>query len=345
MKRILSTLIAALALLIISSSCSNDATIMRKKVTGKAGELIIVVPRPTWDGEIGSNLRKVLAQPQLALPQDEPIFDLIDVPPMAFKEIFKTSRNIITVNISTNIDSSKVEFKKDVWAWPQAVVNIHAKNKQDFTKLFDKYSNQIIAFLIKAERDRVLMNLKNYHDNLAKSVILEKFGFDLNLAPGFKLVDQADDFAWLKYETPEISQGIIIHSYPYKSDSTFTENYLIQKRDSILKEHIDGALEGSYMTTEHQLPPVFNIFNFKKNYAALMRGLWRVENDFMGGPYINMTVLDASNNRVIMIDGYVYSPRFAKRNYLRQVEAMMYSLSFPNQAKNDKISSQIKMGN
>jgi hypothetical protein len=70
-----------------------------------------------------------------------------------------------------------------------------------------------------------------------------------------------------------------------------------------------------------------------------------VEGDFMGGPYINLSVLDASKNRVITLDGFVYAPKYNKRNYLRQVEAMMYSLELPDQKKNDKINSQIKMGN
>jgi len=318
---------------------------MRKKITGKAGELVVVVPEKIWDSEAGSTMRKILAQSQLGLPQDEPIFDLIDVPPVAFKDIFKTSRNIINVQISQGIDSSKVELKKDIWAWPQAVVNVQAKSTEEFIDLFTKNSDKIVAYLLKAERDRLLMNYKNYHDKAVFNTVEKKFNINLNLPPGFKVTKEDKDFAWIRFETPDISQGIIIHSFPYTSDSTFTKDYLLSMRDSILKEQIEGPTAGSYMTTEHQLPPLFNVFKFKNNYAAEMRGLWKVENDFMGGPYINLAVLDASNNRVIVIDGYVYAPRFDKRNYLRQVEAMMYSLSFPDQAKNDKINSQINMGN
>jgi hypothetical protein len=46
-----------------------------------------------------------------------------------------------------------------------------------------------------------------------------------------------------------------------------------------------------------------------------------------------------------MLDGYVYAPRFDKRNLLRQVEAMMYSMELPDQKKNDKINSEVNMGN
>jgi hypothetical protein len=65
----------------------------------------------------------------------------------------------------------------------------------------------------------------------------------------------------------------------------------------------------------------------------------------MGGPYISLAELDATNQRVVVAFGYVYAPSKDKRNLLRQVEAMIYSMKFNEQAKNDKIRSQINMGN
>ncbi|MHA7111525.1 DUF4837 family protein [Sunxiuqinia elliptica] len=334
-----------MVILAVGLGACNDQTNMRKKITGKAGELVVVVPDPTWEGATGKSFREIMAQPQLGLPQDEPIFDLINVPPSAFKEIFRTSRNIVRIKISTTVDTSEVKFRKDIWAWPQAVVDINASSTEEFNQLLKKNSDRIVAFMLKAERDRLQMNYRNYHDKAAKNIIKDKFNIQLNVPPGFKVTKQEKDFVWVRYETPDISQGIMIHSFPYQSDSTFTQQFLLNKRDSILKANVAGPAEGSYMTTERQLPPVFNVFQFKKNYASEMRGLWRVEGDFMGGPYINLTVLDAANNRIVMLDGYVYAPRFDKRNLLRQVEAMMYSLELPDQQKNDKINSQVNMGN
>ena len=71
----------------VLSSCSDD-TPMRKKVTGKAGELVVVIPKKTWEGAVGEAIQKILSQAQISLPQEEPIFDLINVPPAAFQDIF-----------------------------------------------------------------------------------------------------------------------------------------------------------------------------------------------------------------------------------------------------------------
>ncbi len=344
MKRFSLIILALLSLVIFASSCKDD-TQLRKKITGKAGEVVIVIPRESWDGSVGETMRASLAQAQLSLPQPEPIFDLISVPPNAFKDIFKTSRNIVNVRISQSADSSKVEFKKDIWAWPQAVVNITAKSSEDFDTIFKANSDRIVAYLLKAERDRLMGNYAKYNEKTVIDPLKNTLNINMVVPVGFKVAKEADNFLLLRYDTPEITQGIALYSFPYTSDSTFTPDYMLTQRDSVLKAYIEGPSTGSYMTTEHRLPPTFNIFSFKNNYATEMRGLWRVENDFMGGPFLNIAILDASNNRVVVADGFVYAPRFDKRNYLRQLEAMIYSITFPDQAKNDKIKSQIEMGN
>jgi len=344
MRRIFTVTILLAMISFLLFSCRNDSN-MQKKITGKAGELVVVVPKETWEGKVGEAMKKVLMQPQVSLPQEEPIFNVIDVPPKAFKEIFKTTRNIINVRISPTLDSAKIEFKKDVWAWPQAVVNIQAQSPESFIDLFNKNSDKIVSYILKAERNRLQMNYAKYTDQAIKKTLLKKFNIQLNIPNGFVIADEQDNFIWMRYDTPEITQGIAVYTFPYTSDSTFTTGYLLSKRDSALEKNIEGPTRKSYMTTEHQIPPTFNIFEFKNNYAAEMRGLWRMENDFMGGPFVNLSVLDISNNRVIMLDGFVYAPRFDKRNYLRQVEAIIYSLELPDQAKNDKIKSQIRMGN
>lgn len=325
-------------------SCRDNKP-LKMDITGKAGEMIVVISREAWLGAPGKVLRDVLAQPQLGLPQNEPVFDLIDVPPAAFKDIFKTTRNIITVRISSTIDNPVAEFKNDVWAKPQAVVNIDAKSQEEFEKIFLENADRIVAFFLKAEKDRLMGNYKKYNENVVYNTLQKSFDLKLNVAPGFKIAKKTDDFVWVRYETPDISQWLFIYTYKYESDSTFTREYQLAKRDEFMKKYVPGPRDSTYMTTERQVEPLFNIFEHNGNYACEMRGLWRVENDYMGGPFISISELDASGNRIVTVEGSVYAPRFDKRNYLRQMEAMVYSLEFVNQAKNDKINSEIKSGN
>ena len=56
--------------------------------------------------------------------------------------------------------------------------------------------------------------------------------------------------------------------------------------------------------------------------------MWKVVNDFMGGPFISYTFVDPEHERVITLDGYVYNPNGLKRNFVRQLEAIFNTLKF-----------------
>ena len=92
-------LISLLVLAISFVACTNDGTVMHKNITGAAGEMVVVISKNSWEGTPGKLIRETLAQPQLGLPQDEPILILsmfrklhlkifFEVPEILFKQLF-----------------------------------------------------------------------------------------------------------------------------------------------------------------------------------------------------------------------------------------------------------------
>jgi hypothetical protein len=324
-------------------SCGNSGqTTGMKKITGRPGELVMIINNEIWEGTVDSIFTEVLAQSQLGLPQGEPIFNLITVPFSAFADIFKTSRNLLMVKVGDDVDSSGVYFTYDKYASPQAVAIIEAKSKENLLPIFMSNSDKIIGFFLKSEKERLMSNYAKYREKLIDDKAKELFSISINVPPGFTIAASTADFMWARYETPEISQGIFIYSVPYVSDSTFTSDFLKVQRNIFLKNNVPGPTKGSYMTTDTEMPLLFNTTQKDGNYAAEMRGLWRVENDFMGGPFVSLSVLDLLKKRVVTIDGYVYAPGKDKRNLLRQVEAMIYSAQFVDQKDMDKLNRQFE---
>lgn len=333
-----SLLVVLISLAIVSCKFREGARM--DTVTGKANEVVVVIGKEIWKGEVGTLIREILAQPQSSLPQEEPIFSLIDVPPEAFINLFKSSRNIVTVKISPTYTEPKVEFARNTWAYPQVVVNIQASSAENFKELFIANGDKIIGYFLKAEKDRLKKTYKDSHEKAVHNTLLKAFDVNLYVPTGFKIVKNDSSFAWIRYDTPLITQNLFVYSYPYESDSTFTQNYLIGKRNLFLKHHVPGPMPGSYMTTTMDIPRDFNYVSYNGNYACEMRGLWRVENDFMGGPFVSLSVLHPDKQRVITVEGNVYAPKNDKRNYVRQMEAMIYSLEFPDQAPKEEATEQ-----
>ncbi|HIE45165.1 MAG TPA: DUF4837 family protein, partial [Flavobacteriaceae bacterium] len=44
------------------------------------------------------------------------------------------------------------------------------------------------------------------------------------------------------------------------------------------------------------------------------------------GPFLNYALLDKKNNRIIVVEGSVYAPSIAKRDYLFELEALLKTL-------------------
>src|SRR5665648_1133784 len=74
MKRITNHLTTLILLSLVIFSCDNPGAKM-ETITGKSGEVIVVIGKEVWNGPEGSEIRQILAQTQSSLPQEEPIFN------------------------------------------------------------------------------------------------------------------------------------------------------------------------------------------------------------------------------------------------------------------------------
>lgn len=54
-----------------------------------------------------------------------------------------------------------------------------------------------------------------------------------------------------------------------------------------------------------------------------------MENDMMGGPFVSHAVVDELNNRVIVVEAFVYAAGQKKGRFIRKLEASLYTLKLP----------------
>jgi hypothetical protein len=73
---------------------------------------------------------------------------------------------------------------------------------------------------------------------------------------------------------------------------------------------------------------VTTVNDFPAGYTKEMRGMWKVVNDFMGGPFLSYTFVDNRTGKLVTVEGFYYEPNQKKRNMMLQLEAIAYSLKF-----------------
>lgn len=332
MKRILTYLaVAAAALAIISCNQAKTRKALLPNISGKAGEVIVVIDKGLWEGSVGTTLRDTLARDCDFLPQKEPLYSLVDVAPSAFNNanMFQIHRNIIMVNVSPSVVEPGVVFQKDLWAAPQCVIRINAIDSESAIQLIKDNSLKIVTTIEQAERDRIIANAKRYEELALSPVVTQLAGGAPHFPSGYKLKKKTNDFLWITYDTQYVQQSVLIYKYPVvEGENMMDLDNILENTNEMLKNNVPGMFENTYMTTSTFARPSIKYMKYKGLDFAEIRGFWEVHNDYMGGPFVSHVFYSRDGQEMIVLQGFVYAPKYDKRQYLRQVESIIYSFEW-----------------
>lgn len=324
MKSILYTLSL---LSIIAISCKTTPNSHKPNPSGDAGVMVIVMNDAVKKSKAGQKLWDMMVQPMIGLPQEEPMFDVSVIPHRSLSDFMKTYRNLIMVEVGPDVQEEGIKFYKGTWAKQQALVRIYAKDTNSMEKIVDDNEIKLVGFFTKAERERLESYFSTTFNKDLKTKVENKFGVTMSVPRDFKLMKEEDGFLWMSHETHNASLGLIIYEADYVGEGSFSKEYLLNTRDQVMMKMIPGPVEGSYMTTEHMFPINYQLINMPSDTnVVVLRGLWKVQGDMMGGPFISMIHHSKQKNKILVTEGYSYNPeKPEKRNMVRQLEAILRS--------------------
>ena len=325
--------ISILFLSLIFSSCRNRTPgQFRTSATGARFEVLVVIDNQLWQAPAGRKLFNLLDQDMIGLPQPEPMFRIMQVPPVAFSDFLRPTRNIIEVDVSPErFTQTRINLLVDPISHPQRYVRITAPSDSALLSALITDGAQILNFLVIGERERSMRGLENRHHRDLSRAAQEWMGVHILLPPDMRNSTKRENFFWVSNEHQETRQDIVIYSYPYTDPNTFTFDFLVAKRDSVMRRNIQGPVPGSFMGTELYFDtPTMNVIWHNGEFAIEMFGLWRTMNGgAMGGPFYSLTRLDEVNQRVVTVEGFVFAPSVNKRNAIRALEAAVHTLQLP----------------
>ena len=327
MKRILSSILFCFAALAALVSCGNSKNVL-PGVSGKAGEVIVVIEKAHWDGELGDALREYLACDCDFLPQPEPLYNLAYVTPAGFTNMFQSHRNIIMVHIDQDVKEDGITFYNNKWARPQCIIMINAKGLDEAVAVVRRDYEKIRARLEQAERDRVVASARLYEAKEIRENVAERFGGSIVFPSGYVIKKINDSFAWIGNDNTYVYKDILVFRYPANGKDDLQPETIIAQRNRILKENVPGMFDGTYMTTSQVAEPKVSYINYKGHDFAETRGFWEVENDFMGGPFVSHSFYSLDGSEILVFEAFVYAPKYDKRQYMRQTESLLYSFQW-----------------
>ena len=318
-------ILLVLLLPLLAAGCSKEKKApVLASISGKAGEVEIVSSKAVWESEAGNAIRTVLQAEYPYTPQKESKFRIYNVPPESFVNVFRAHRNIVYLHIEDTC-AKRITINKNVWAEPQTMITVQAPDEASAAEIILASDEKICETFEDAERERVIYNAKKFGNVSLGNLVQAQFGGSPWFPSSYTLKKGTPDFVWISYETTYTTQGIFIYKFPYTGPEQFTREALVQKRNEVMKENVPGSIEGSYMITNPVITPGYWQKTYKGRNFTEIRSLWETQNDYMGGPFISDAFRSSDGSEVIVIEGFVYAPKYDKREYLRQVEAIIYS--------------------
>lgn len=324
-------IISLFAILFLLQACTNPQPRSPRSVGGTSEILVVTQNTEQWDGAAGEAIRSFFGREQYGLPQAEPHYKVANILIANLSDMFKKHRNLLIVEIDPKLKEAMVENRSDLWAKPQKVIKINAPSAEAWVEAFEAQKEGFAALFNRAERERLMDLYRPSADIKIITEIENTLDITLLVPEGFFVAKNEGNFMWLRKEVADYSQGLILYVRPYRDTIDLSPSRLIKVRDSLLQKYIPGPVGNSFMSTdkEFMLPKSVATNQFVTDYAMETRGVWNVVGDFMAGPFLSYTIVDERYNRLVTLEGYVYAPNKPKRDYLRQLEAILYTLELP----------------
>ncbi|MDR3252920.1 MAG: DUF4837 family protein [Tannerella sp.] len=312
------------------TSCNSGP--VTTHATGIAYEVIVVMDRAALESNAGEAIKQELTSPVAYLPQDEASLRTTYCPADQFDGMFKIVRNILIVNINRDL-YTKVSMlpEKDKWARGQMVVKLNAPDATSLETYLAENKRTVVNLFTEEEMKRAAEFLTESYSPTVLEKVQAKFGISLYAPSDIKSSKEGENCLWFSNDAPTGRMDLLIYTFPFTDKNTFTLDYLVEMRDSVAKQMIPGAFEGSYMSTEKRVVD-YSASKLHGKYCGIVRGLWRMEGgDMMGGPFVSYARVDEENKRVIVTEGFVYEPNKEKKNYIRRLEASLQTCLFPDE--------------
>jgi len=346
----------AIGLGIMATSCSNGIVVAPKnpkpKSFGIMNDIVILTDQMMWDGAIGDSIRYYFEGVFPVTPRPEPLFDLRFFTPekLEFEEDLRELRTYIVVanlqdeeSKTTQMlrkdlgeekfkqaieeDSFSTSIGKNKWATGQIIIYIFANSHDE---LFEEIRENFPAAASRVQsHDHEQLYAKTYSRGENKGLTIrvkEQYGFDFKIPSDYRVAidDRVLDFLMLRRDLKDVNQVISFRQYPYENTAQISKEYMKKIRNEMGLERDWSNEPNSHMVINDVDLPILE-YAFEKNgaYGREFRGIWELDNDFIGGPYISYIIVNEAKGKILFVDTWTMAPGKSKRDFMQQLELIV----------------------
>lgn len=200
-------------------------------------------------------------------------------------------------------------------------------------------SNKIIVFMLavmlvfcgcNGRRKGMLQRLNRpYEDNPEMQERVRKLiGISIELPADMRSSKQGKNFLWISNNATAGRKNMAIYKVTTADTLPLSVERFCQLRDSVMKINIKGETDSMFITTlKASIEGRFNA----KTRRCRYEGLWEMQGDAMGGPFVCNVYKCPEEGELIFAEGFLYAPEISnKKTLLSQLHAILGSINIKN---------------
>jgi DNA-directed RNA polymerase subunit E'/Rpb7 len=226
-------------------------------------------------------------------------------------------------------DPDFIVYKEDLWAKNQIIVILSAPNADDLKSKILRNSDNLLYKFQKISDKRLFGSLyqTKYEQQDIEGKFLQDYGWVIYVQADYKVAKNAaeDNFVWIRRSPgSDMERWIFVHWIDNATPEYLNEDSIKTIRNRITQKYYRTADNLGYVVIAEDYFTI-NEVNFNDRYALFTQGLWDLNIKGMGGPFVNYIFYDEDTQRLYMLDGSLYAPKFYKRNLIQQMDVTLQS--------------------
>ena len=348
-------------LIVVVASCAispDNGFKAKPNALGVMNEIVVITDDNIWESHVGDTIKDLFGSIYPITPRPEPLFDLrqYTVDNLGSQPLKKELRTYMIVANLADGDSKVAQFVKedlgperyerarsddsfhtsigrDKWAHGQILIYVFA-NSVD--KLADAIGTSFEGISAKVnDHDKKQLYQTTYARGINKGLSAKvgtPHGINISIPAEYIIATEEPEvngMIWLRKEIKDGTMSLVIRSYDYTTPDQVSKSSVKANYNAFGAKHVSSDVAGSYMViNDVDLPMLGYDRTVDGQYAKEFRGIWELENDFMGGPFLSYAMVHPDLGKMVQIDGFIFAPGRRKRDELQQLDLIARSVTW-----------------
>ena len=318
---------------VLLAACSGEGEKKKVLVSSKGlpSELLLVVDKEVWDSDLQDSINGIVKAQVPGLMQVEELFRVTRIFSNNYDPTYTTFHTKLFIKVDRDLKKPMMGTRRNEYAKPQLELVVAAPSIDVLREYLTLNAERIKEILVESQIEKRVELLRKTYSKKVDDDLKEVLGMSVRAPENMRATKKGERFLWGGTNLLAKDLNLVVYTYDWHGEDLLDTGRYVEKRDSVMKHNIPGSNEGQWMQTvrerEHKCPLVEcaeREINGRKVMEA--RGLWEMRNGALGGPFVSISRVDTAARRVIVGEGFVYSPSTDKRDLVRQMEAVLRTL-------------------